>query len=1100
MAFRGLILVTSLPLLLAAGLARPVATQQSPAATAGLPLEPTRPLRFTTTEGSWMSLDISPDGRTIVFDLLGDLYTLPIGGGTATRITSGQAHDVQPRFSPDGRRIVFVSDRSGADNLWLVDADGRNPHQLTRTTWFGYISPEWTPDGDYIVASRNSRDRNNGPFDLYLFHVAGGSGQRLIGAEGAGPGGTSYLGASFGADPRQIWLTRGTGYGASQLVYFDRQDGRVIQRTNRRPAGAYRPVLSPDGRWLVYATRRGAQTSLRLQDLATWDERWLVHDVQRDATEGGYATDLMPGMTFTPDSRALLASYGGKIWRVEVPSGQATEIRFTAEVDQMIGPLVEFEYPLNDSLLTVRHIREGRPSPDGRRIAFTALDRVWVADLPAPAATGAATIRNARRLTTLAASEHSPVWSPDGRTIAFVSWSPDGGAIHRVASTGAATPQRLTTDHAYYDKLAYSPDGTRLVFVRSPQSLRVSRPQELELGPAIGADLMWMPATGGTPARIATINTRTRFNPTYYGIPHFGPDPERVVIFDATEGLVSMRWDGLDRRVLVEATSLAWSSWATGPQEPSDEILLSPRGDRILIVGNQNLFLATMPTVGRGPTFSTVNRQGAALPMQRLTRAGGDFPGWTPDGSALYYSLGPAFFRHDLAAAEAARQDSVRRASAGDTARVAGGRAYQPARFDVAITVPRDRPTGALLLRGARLITMRGHEVIERGDLLVVNNRIAAVGPAGTVTAPAGARVMDMAGRTIMPGYVDIHAHMWPSWGVHRTEVWEYLANLAYGVTATRDPQTMTSDVIDYSDRVAIGDLLGPRIFTTARGVFASEEIQSLDDARDVSRRYSEFLQTETLKQYLVGDRRRRQWMAMANLEQRLTPTNEGGGDLRLNVTHMMDGYSGVEHSLPIFPLYNDVIQLAARSRTIYTPTLIVAYGGISAEAYFVPRYDLHAEPKLQRFWPREHLDQRASRYARWAREEEHGFRGVAEQAAKIVAAGGRVGLGAHGNLQGIGVHFELWALALGGMPAHDVLRAATIVGAEGIGHARNFGSLEVGKLADLQVLEGNPLQDIRQTNTVRQVMINGRLYDALTMDQVWPVARPLPRQWWMEP
>ena len=1086
-------------LLLAAGLASPLAAQPRPAATDGLPLEATRPLRFTTDEGSWMSLDLSPDGRTIVFDLLGDLYVLPVAGGRATRITSGQAHDVQPRFAPDGRRIVFVSDRSGSDNLWLVDADGSNPQQLTRTTWFGYISPEWTPDGNYIVASRNSRDRNSGPFDLYLYHLSGGAGQRLVGVEGAGLGGTSHLGAAFGADPRQIWLTRGTGYGSAQIGYFDRQDGRVIQRTNRRPGGAFRPVLSPDGRWLVYATRRGAQTSLRLQDLTTWEERWLVHDVQRDATEGGWATDLMPGMTFTPDSRALLASYQGKIWRIEVPSGQVSPIPFTADVDQMIGPLVEFEYPLDDSLLAVRHIREARPSPDGRRLAFTALDRVWVADLPAPGATAAATIRNARRLTTLAASEHSPVWSPDGRAIAFVSWNSEGGAIHRVAPTGSAAPQRLTTDNAYYEKLAFSPDGARLVFVRSPHSLRLSRPQELELGPSIGADLMWMPATGGVPTRIATINTRTRFNPTYYGNPHFGPDPERVVIFDATEGLVSMRWDGADRRVIVEATSLAWSSWGSGPQEPSDEILLSPTGDRILIVGNQNLFLATIPTVGRGPTFSTVNRQGAALPMQRVTRAGGDFPGWSPDGGSFYYSLGPAFFRHDLAAAETARQDSVRRVAAADTTRAAGGRAYHPARFDVAITVPRDRPAGALLLRGARLITMRGDEVIEHGDLLVVNNRIAAIGPAGTVTAPAGARVMDMAGKTILPGYVDIHAHMWPSWGVHRTEVWEYLVNLSYGVTATRDPQTMTSDVIDYSDRVAIGDLLGPRIFTTARGVFASEEINSLDDARDVSRRYSEFLQTETLKQYLVGDRRRRQWMVMANREQRLTPTNEGGGDLRLNVTHMLDGYSGVEHSLPIFPLFNDVIQLAARSRTIYTPTLIVSYGGISAEAYFVTRYDLHAEPKLRRFWPREHLDQRASRYGRWARDEEYGFKGVAEQAAKIVAAGGRVGLGAHGNIQGLGVHFELWGLALGGMPPHDVLRAATIVPAEGIGHARNFGSLEVGKLADLQVLDGNPLQDIRQTNTVRQVMINGRLYDALTLDQVWPVARALPRQWWME-
>ena len=130
-------------------------------------------------------------------------------------------------------------------------------------------------------------------------------------------------------------------------------------------------------------------------------------------------------------------------------------------------------------------------------------------------------------------------------------------------------------------------------------------------------------------------------------------------------------------------------------------------------------------------------------------------------------------------------------------------------------------------------------------------------------------------------------------------------------------------------------------------------------------------------------------------------------------------------------------------------------------------------------------------------REDQYIFKGHAEQLAKMVAAGGRVGLGSHGELQGLGVHWELWMMASGGLKSHDVLRAATLHGADAIGHARDFGSLEAGKLADLQILDRNPLEDIRNTNTIRSVMKNGRLYDGSTLAEIWPRTKALPRQWW---
>ena len=1067
-----------------------------------LSLPTPRPLKFTTDEGTWMSVDVSPDGRTLVFDLLGDLYTLPLAGGKATRITSGQAFDGMPRFSPDGKHIAFVSDRNGSSNLWIANVDGSRPRQLSRTERFTYVSPTWAPDSRAVLVSRNNSLRNGGPFDLYLYHLDGGSGQRLTGGGPAatppapGPGGGAAANTHFGArfaGPRTIWYS--TSGAAAQIFTLDLETGKAIRRTNHR-AGAMRPIPSPDGQWLVYTTRRSDVTSFRLRELATGDERWLADSVQRDQQSGGASRDLMPGMAFTPDSKSLVASYGGKLWRVAVPSGEATPIPFTADVDQMIGASTQFSFPHEDSVLTVRQIRVPRISPDGKRVTFVALDRVWVADLPATRAPGqTAQATNVRRLTRFDVSEYSPAWSPDGQHIAFVTWDDStGGEVHRVrvgaAGATPSAPQRLSRNKAYYEKLAYTPDGTKILFAYASRADRFETDELGFGGPAAtDADLMWMPASGGAPTLVSRLEYLDRLSPPTYGVPHFGRDTSRVLIYDASaNGLFSMRLDGTDRRFLFRANEIPWNSQG---EDAADDIVLSPSGDRVALLGMQNVYLTRLNASGTAPTVSIANSGGnAQLPMRRITRIGGNFIGWSTDGRTLHYALGPSLFLYDVAVADSLLE------AAPDSMRARG--VYQPTRVDFTIRIPKDKPSGTVVLRGGRAVTMKGTEVIENADVVVRNNRIVSVGARGA-NVPADARVIDVSGKTILPGFVDTHAHLGATgWGLHRTEPWQFYVNLAYGVTAARDPQTMTSDVLDYADRVETGDVIGPRVYTTSRGFFDQEEITSLEEARNALRRNSEFLKTETIKQYLVGDRKRRQWVAQASLEQRLSPTNEGGADFMLNLTHMMDGYAGEEHTLPTYPLYKDVVQLAVASEITYTPVLLVAYGGPTVLEYFSSRFDMRAEPKVKRFWPRTFIEQRTFS-AQWRPDELYAFPKLAAEAAKIATAGGRVGVGSHGNLQGIGYHFEMWGLGMGGMPPHEILRSATIVGARAIGHAQDFGSLEPGKLADLVVLDANPLENIRNTNTVRMVMKNGRLYDANTLDEVWPKqAKRSTSQWWM--
>ena len=712
--------------------------------------------------------------------------------------------------------------------------------------------------------------------------------------------------------------------------------------------------------------------------------------------------------------------------------------------------------------------------------------------------------------------EAMPTWHPNGKEVAFVTWdNKQGGNVYKIRFDKTTKPIQLTQEKGVYTQPVWSEDNRIVVFKGSAQQFKdADGPRAFQQK----SNLVWLNGNG-----VGKTNLITKA--AGFSNPHFAQNDKRIYL-NSKEGLVSIKWDGTDQKqhLQVDGITVYGSSYdenhllADTPTAPKKKpskastILRASKGPYALAQINNDIYIVTVPYLGeKGAKINVKEASKAAFPSRKLTKFGGQFPSWDSNGQVVFWTLGKTLFRYDIANAEVVdkaqkEEAEAKEKEAKEKEEVAateeeeedGIEDYQAKELDVIVKADRAIARGLLALTNATLITMEGENILKNGIVLIRDNRIEDVGDAADISIPENAEVIDLKGKYLLPGFVDTHAHMWPTWGLHKKDVWVYAANLAYGVTTTRDPQTATTDVLTYADMVEAGMIPGPRVYSTGPGLgYWGYNIKSLDHARDVLTQYSKYYNTKTIKMYLTGNRQHRQWIIQAAKEQELMPTTEGGLDFKLNLTQILDGYPGHEHSFPVYPLYKDFIDFVSASQTAYTPTLLVSYGGPWAENYFYATEDVQGDPKINRFTPKSELDAKSRRRnAGWFMEEEHVFEDHAVFVKDLVESGGIAGVGSHGQLQGLGYHWELWSMHAGGISNHDMLKVATLLGAEALGLSKDLGSIVKGKIADLVVLEKNPLENIRHTNTVELVVKNGFVYDAETLDKIYPTKEKQDYPW----
>ena len=1060
----------------------------------------TRTIDFTTTEGTFMSLDLSPDGQWIAFDLLGQIYRMPATGGSATAITqnSGIALNFDPAISPDGRSIAFISDRGGQNNVWVMKADGSGAKSVFTDKDTRFVDPAWAPDGKSLVAVRvyptPGRGWHRQTTTLWRFPLDGSAPRELLAGRLM-----HYDAPAFSPDGKFLYfhVAYSTGEGLGLLTAGHRiqrlelASGRVTNVRSNEPAelspqyiaalkntayaadaggdepAALTPQISPDGTRMAFAREmadetldyRGhsfrPRTAIFVRDLSTGAETKVLDPAAKDLTQvnAQYGYRPFPAYAWSRDGKALIAWEGGQIRRVDLATRQVSTIPFSARVHRVISEQTRSRVAIDDAGFESHFIQWPVASPDGSRLAFVAAGRVYVTRLDG---TGEPVLLSPCDDDEV---QLTPAWSGDGSRIAYTTWSPSRRGHVMVAPAGGGAATRYTTTAGEYLYPAWMPDGSGIAVARGP-------------GPGPEGWNGWDAPAGWQVVRFAPSGGAGTRLTSLSGPGPFAFDQGANITFGFQTGQGALYHPFPSDSALAQPNVLRSASpdgrstdLLRFPQHRiSSEPVLSPDRRWIAFQSGRDIYASPV----KAGQLEVVTDPNVEVPGRvRISTRGGIYQSWR-DANTLQFASGNMYVTWD-ARTGATKETPVR------------------------LRIARPRVSRSLALINARIVTADSDRVIERGTVLVRGERIACVGVCDAASADS---TIDLAGKTIIPGLVDMHAH---HTGETRGGGAQRPARVGEGagVGCHHDSRSFgfrSETVFPLAELQAAGRLMGPRVYTTTEllihpGVAWGDQriVRSVADAaNEVNRRAN--WGAVSIKNFRQSRREQHQFLLDAARTRGITVTSEGG-PLYFDVGLTMDGQTGWEHLLAVLPVYSDAAQFFGRAGMVYSPTSIVAGHVNGSMRYYRSRQHLANDPKFQRFGTRADLA-RVTRDTATLALTEFSFPIIAEGLADIMRAGGHGAIGEHGEETGIGEHWEIWAYSEALKPL-EAIRAATIDGAWFMGIDGQLGSITVGKLADLVVLNGNPLEDIRETNDIAFVMQGGRLYDDDTLEQLWPERRP---------
>jgi imidazolonepropionase-like amidohydrolase/Tol biopolymer transport system component len=925
-----------------------------------------------------------------------------------------------------------------------MNADGTNPHAITTETFRLLNSPAWSPDSQYLVARKHfTGTRSLGAGEVWMFHVAGGEGVKLterpneqkdLGEPAYSPDGR-YIYFSQDATPGKTFhYSKDSVKGIYKIKRYDTQTGDIevlIEGTG----GAIRPTPSPDGKILAYIKRDGFQSTLYSLDLTSGEETKLYDKLDRDMQETWAIHGVYPTMSWTKDNKHIVFWAKGKINKLDVDSKQVTDIPFSVNTQRDIQPSVRFTQNLDKDEFDVKMLRMAQVSPDGEKVVFEALGKIWIRDIKDG---------KHKRLTRLDddINELFPQWSRDGKDIVFTTWNDQQQGTVSVVSARGGKAKVLTNEPGKYVEPTFSPNGEYIVYRKARGGYMTPRTWSQEPG------LYKVDIKGKQSTKLTASGHQ----------PQFGADSDRVYFMDSgeTPEFASIGMNGFEKR--THYTS-----------DHATEFRLSPNGEHLAFAERFRVYVT--PFAKHGETIA-IGPKATNLPITQLSARAGESISWNGKNNQLYWTLGPDLYQADV-----------------DTQYTKAETKVDPKITAIGFKDKADVPRGTVVFTGGKVITMENDQVIDNGVVIVKDNKIVSVGDANTVI-PKNAQIIDISGKTIMPGLFDAHAHG----GQADDEIipqqnWALYSGLSLGVTAIHDPSNDTTEIFAASEQQKAGKIVGPRIFSTGTILYGANlpgytsHVDSLDDAKFHLERLKK-VGAFSVKSYNQPRRDQRQQIIAAARELEMMVVPEGGSLLQHNLSMIADGHTTVEHSLPAASIYNDIKQFWSQTEVHYTPTLVVAYGGISGEHYWYDKTDVWAHPRLSMYVPHDILDARSMRRTT-APDEHYNHFNVARVANELNNIGVKPNIGAHGQREGLAAHWEMWMFAQGGMSNMEVLKTATINPATTFGMDHQLGSIKAGKLADLIVIDGDPLADIRTTDKVTYTMVNGKLFNSETMNQL---------------